>query len=125
MFNRFLCTWWPIVILPAIVLFFSFLLKSAVGPFWQYADPSYIFLLNSVNLVKGLPSAFFDQPGVPLQILGQVIILALNIGHSTVATVHQVLIDPEYYLNNINIILTLLIFLTDKRMFSTVQSFFQ
>jgi len=101
-----------VFLLPAVVLIFSFRLKFAAGPFWQYADPSYIFLLNSVNLVKGIPAAFFDQPGVPLQSLGQAVILFLNIGHSSADAVKSVLVNPEYYLNIIDIVLLLLIFLT-------------
>jgi len=112
MFYQFIRSYGCIFILPAVAIVFSLLLKAAAGPFWQYADPSYIYLLNSLNLVKGIPSAFFDQPGVPLQSLGQLIIMILNTGHSATSTIDQVLMDPEFYLNAINIVLLALIPLT-------------
>ncbi|MDE2028073.1 MAG: hypothetical protein KGK03_06520 [Candidatus Omnitrophica bacterium] len=109
---NFLRRYWFIFLLPAIVIALSFWLKSALGPFWQYADDSYIYLLNSVNLVKGLPSVLCTQPGVPVQVLGQLVILMFNMGHTMTETVRQVLLNPEYYLNAINAVLLLLIALT-------------
>ncbi|MBF0511612.1 MAG: hypothetical protein HQL13_04695 [Candidatus Omnitrophica bacterium] len=98
-----------ILIFPIILVVFSILLTKAAGPFWQYADPSYIYLLNSINLVKGLPSAYVDHPGALLQLLGQVVISILNLGRPVTQTVSHVLTNPEFYLQAINIVLLILI----------------
>jgi hypothetical protein len=99
-------------IIPIIVLFFSFLLKSATGPYWQFPDPCYGNLISSLSLVKHLTPGYIASPGTPLQMLGAVVIFLFNIGHSTSETVQRVLLAPEFYLNEMSFFMMFFVFLT-------------
>lgn len=100
------------LIIPIIVILFSFLLKLASGPYWQFPDPSYGNLSSSLSLIKGLSPSFNNQPGTPVQILGAIVIFLLNIGHSASDIVKRVLLDPDFYLNAINITMIVFVFVT-------------
>ncbi|MBF0122614.1 MAG: hypothetical protein HQL21_04290 [Candidatus Omnitrophica bacterium] len=109
---KILRTYWFILIIPGIFTFFSFLTKSASGPFWQYCDPSYQYLFNSLKLIAGLSPTHTDHPGTPLQILGMLVIWCLNIGRSSADIVTRVLLNPELYLHAIYASLPVLFFAT-------------
>jgi len=108
--NIKLC--WIAFFIPIIALSLWFVLRSATGPYWQFPDPSYGYLSSSLSLIKGFSPTFNFQPGISVQILGGLIILLFNIGHSTADTVHRVLLDPEFYLNAINAAMIIFAFLT-------------
>jgi len=90
------------LIVPVIAAIFWILLKFATGAYWQFPDPAFGYLSSSLSLFKGFPPTFNYQPGTSVEILGAVLIFLLNIGHSTAQAVHQVLLDPEFYLNAMN-----------------------
>ncbi|MBF0489460.1 MAG: hypothetical protein HQL15_02420 [Candidatus Omnitrophica bacterium] len=100
-----------ILIIPAIILILSVILKLTAGPLWQYCDPCYQYLFNALHMVKGMSPTYIDHPGTPLHLLIFFIIKILNIGHSSAQTLNNVLITPEFYLSVVNIILILFSFL--------------
>ncbi len=106
----------PIIpfIIPVIVTFFVFLLKSASGPYWQFPDPSYGYLSSGLSLFKGFSPTFNYQPGTSVEMLGGLTIFLLNIGHSTSDAVRRVLLDPDFYLNAINTVMVVFVFLTSS-----------
>ncbi len=103
-----------VFIIPCVVALLSFLLRSAAGPFWQYADPCYVYLFNGIHILKGISITHIDHPGTPLQLLYACVISVLNLGRPITDTVHNVLLNPEYYLHAIHIVLVLGVFLTSS-----------
>ncbi len=101
-----------ILIIPLFTLILSFLFRFASGPFWQYADPSYIYLFNAFQIIKGHPPTDISHPGTPLQLLIAFIIRILNLGQSPAAAVDHVLVNPEYYLRAVYAFLVFSSFLT-------------
>lgn len=115
---RFFREYFFIFIIPALVLVYSFLLKSAAGPYWLSTnlDPSYQYLLNGLYMVKGISPGHIDHPGTPLQVLIWAVIVLFNIGHAVPDIVNRVLIDPEFYLQIAHAVLTLMVFMTSVRL---------
>ena len=103
---------WVAFVIPVIVTVISILLKLASGPYWQFPDPSYGYLLSSLSIVKTLTTTFTDHPGTPVSILGAVIISLSNLGRSAADTVHRVLIAPDHYLNAISVVMIAFVFLS-------------
>jgi len=101
-----------IFILPLVILIVTFLFRAASGPFWLYADPSYNYLFNAFQIVKGHPPTDFTHPGTPLQILIAIIIWLFNLGRPATLAVDRVLIDPEFYLQTVFLFLVIVSFLT-------------
>ncbi|MBF0504439.1 MAG: hypothetical protein HQL14_04975 [Candidatus Omnitrophica bacterium] len=106
--------YWIAVIIPFIVLFFSFQFKLATGPYWQFPDPSYAYLLSSLSLIKNFSTTYIDHPGTPVQILGAVVILLLNMGQSASGIIHRALLAPDFYLNAINLLMVVFVFITSS-----------
>ncbi len=104
--------YWIIAIIPLIALSFSFLLKIATGPYWQFPDPCYGNLISSLSIIKGASPAYISSPGTPMQMLGAGIIYLLNLGHSRLDIIHTVLLNPETYLSAINTSMIILAFIT-------------
>ena len=100
------------LIIPSMILINSLLLTCAMGPFWRYADPCYLYLLNGLHLLKGISLTHIDHPGTPLQILILAIMFLMNMGSSVSAIEDKVLANPEFYLSVIHIVLILTIFIT-------------
>ncbi|MBF0483294.1 MAG: hypothetical protein HQL25_01175 [Candidatus Omnitrophica bacterium] len=103
MLIRIICKYWFVFVIPTIMAGLLVLLKISSGPYWQNVDPSYAYLFNSLNLVKGLASHEFFHPGTTVQILALWIFKIMNLGHTNADIVNRVLSAPEYYLNLINI----------------------
>jgi len=104
--------YWIVFFIPLVVISFSFLLKFASGPYWQFPDPCYGYLTSSLSLVKGFSPTFNYQPGTSVELLGALVVSLLNIGHSSAEAVHRALLDPDFYLNAINLVMIVLAFLT-------------
>jgi len=109
---KYLKSYWIAFIIPGILLLFSLVLKASAGPYWQFPDPSYGYLLSSISIFKSFSTTFRDHPGTPLEILGAGIIFLFNLGHSTADSIHNVLLRPEFYLNAINLALIFLLFIS-------------
>lgn len=91
-----------LLIIPFITILYSVLLKSSVGPFYfnsQY-DPSYVYLINSLNVADLVSPAHVDHPGTPLQITGALAIKAFYFFNGRSETLTEDVIKfPENYLN--------------------------
>ncbi|MBF0571749.1 MAG: hypothetical protein HQL12_07725 [Candidatus Omnitrophica bacterium] len=100
--------------IPGIVLGFSILLKLAAGPYWLATnfDPSYLYLINGLHILKGIVLNDATHPGTPVQILCCVICWVFNIGNCAGDVVKHVLIAPEFYLNIVFGILSAFSFFT-------------
>lgn len=101
-----------LLILPVCFIVFSLSLRSAEGPFYNgLADPSYVYLINSLSLAQmnGYDIGHVDHPGTPLQIAGAVVIKVFHSfsnGKNNIA--EDVLYRPETYMNAIDYFLILL-----------------
>lgn len=101
--HRYSCI--ILIIIPLILFINSLLLNYAMGPFWQYADPCYLYLFNAIHFLKGIAPTHIDHPGTPVQLLILFIIFIINLGSSVTVIVEKVLRNPEYYLHAVNYIL--------------------
>jgi len=101
-----------IFILPFITFIASFLFRSVSGPFWQYGDSSYNYFFNGLLIVKGHAPVVIAHPGTPLQVLIALTVWVLNIGSTGPQALDRALIDPEFYLQAVFIILAVGSFLT-------------
>ncbi len=99
-------------VIPIFILIASFFLRVASGPYWLSinSDPSYQYLINGLYLVKGVVPELVQHPGTFLQILFYGLISLLNIGRPIAEVIRNVLIDPEFYLRAMFILLSLLNF---------------
>lgn len=77
-------------------------LRLARGAFYNLQDPDYMFLLNSLNVVNGVPPWHVDQPGTPLQLLGALAMYVYSklFGVENITT--AVLRNPEHFLLILN-----------------------
>lgn len=64
-------------------------------------DPSYVYLINSLNISQGFGVGHIDHPGTTVQLLGTIVILIANI-FSGRDVVTDVFTQPEFYLSVIN-----------------------
>ncbi len=98
-------------IIPVILFIFSFSLRKAQGEYFLNGlyDPSYPYLIGSLNLAQLSGTFLIEHPGIPVQVIGAVVIRIcyLFIGkNSDIAA--DVLSNPELYLNAINLTLILI-----------------
>ena len=90
-----------LLLIPLIFIVYSFALKNADGPNYNYgmADPSYVYLLNSLTMSNLEGSGHTDHPGTPLQITGAVILKTyFYISHEKDNITEDVIYQPEAYL---------------------------
>jgi len=90
-----------LIILPVVFTLYSFAQKNAEGPNYNYslADPSYVYLLNSLTMSEFESSGHTDHPGTPLQITGAVILKSyFAFFHEKDNIAEDVIYRPESYL---------------------------
>lgn len=96
-----------LLLLPFLFIFFGTRFERA-----RYAgDPDYIYLMNALNLARGHDAGHIDNPGTPVMELGAAL-LHLHIlfdSNSEKSLQHQVLENPDIYVNFIRQALILLI----------------
>lgn len=101
-----------LLILPVCFIVFSLSLRSAEGPFYNgLADPSYVYLINSLSLAQmnGYNIGHVDHPGTPLQIAGAVVVKVIfTFSNVKSSLAEDVLYRPEVYMNAIDHTLILL-----------------
>lgn len=93
------------------MLIYSLAFRNSLGPFYYNIgyDPSYVYLINSLNIAQFKSPHHVDHPGTPLQVTGAVILkLVYFFSGKSDDISKDVLGDPEKYL--IIIYLVLLIF---------------
>lgn len=95
-----------LLILPVILFFTASALREVQGPYYLFFyDPSYVYLINSLNLAQlsGYGVGHFDHPGTPVQVIGAIVV---KIYHSFNAIDTDMAVDvlsrPEMYLTAIN-----------------------
>lgn len=98
-------------IIPVILFIFSFSLRQAQGDYYlnNLYDPSYPYLIGSLNLAQFSGTILIEHPGIPVQIIGAVVIRICYLftgENSNIA--EEVLSKPELYLNAINLTLVLI-----------------
>src|SRR4030042_5852908 len=59
--------------LPLIVYFVYATWLEPISPFYANYDPEFQYMLNSLEVVRGRPYYYADQPGSPLEMLGTVL----------------------------------------------------
>ncbi len=98
-----------LILLPIFFIAVSLISKASSGEFYlnnQY-DPSYVYLLNSLNLsqLDGLGVGRVVHPGTTVYAVGAIIIFLL---HSFTASSENIVKDvfsrPEFYLSNISFV---------------------
>ena len=99
-----------LLILPVILFLTVCLLKNAIGAYYlNFEDPSYVYLINSLNVSLRFPVGHFDHPGTTVQVVGAAVIRIYHrISSSNPDLIRDVLMRPEEYLGQINIILILM-----------------
>jgi len=92
------------LVIPVLSGFFSMGLRNANGPYWlsENLDPSYAYLLNSLDVANLHRPVHTDHPGTPIQVISGGVIKALNAGQSREEMTLNVLSDPEHYLRLLN-----------------------
>ena len=90
-----------LLILPVIFTVYSFALKNADSPNYNYgmADPSYVYLLNSLTMSNLEGAGHIDHPGTPLQVSGAVILkIYYSLSHVKDNIAEDVIYRAEDYL---------------------------
>jgi hypothetical protein len=103
-----------LVLLPALVLAYTLLVRDASGPFWLGSnhDPDYAYLLNSLSISQGMKAVHADHPGSTLQLLECSLLYLINFVAGQGELVNDVLARPEFYLVVMHTVLAVLLFIT-------------
>jgi hypothetical protein len=98
------------VLLPLLMILAALQVKNSSGPYWLSSnlDPTYAYLLNSLNLANGHRPFLTEHPGTPVQFTGALIIRALNGTNRERATAENVIRNVESYISRINIVFIVL-----------------
>ena len=94
-----------IFIIPSVILLLAFYIDAAASPYWIKFDPSYVYLLNSLNLTKGLPPPDVSHPGTTIQMICAAVYWVFNIGQTAPTIITRVLTAPEFYLHVVHVLL--------------------
>lgn len=90
---------------PLFVVCAGVILKATRGAAWLgwNADPEYLYLFNSLVILRGRAPWHIDHPGTPLQMLGAAVIRILfaSTGHGTIEA--DVVNRPEAYVSAIHL----------------------
>ena len=72
-------------------------MRSGMGPYWAWhaIDPSYFYLFDALNLLHGQAPGHMAHPGIPLDALGALVLMAAHPGDGAAAITQAVLADPE------------------------------
>ena len=107
----------PVAILSVVPLSLFALaenLRASRGPYHLgvNSDPDYAYLLNALNVVSLTPPDLYEHPGIPVEVLGAVAIVAtwlFGAPGSAQDVQDSVLANPEVYLRSISTFFTILI----------------
>ncbi|MEZ4823811.1 MAG: hypothetical protein R2942_15970 [Ignavibacteria bacterium] len=99
-----------LLILPVIFIFLSNLFTDVYTPYYlnYHHDPSYVYLLNFLNLATGQFAGHVEHPGTPLHVIGAVIIKFYHLLFGKADITTDVLTRPEIYLRAVNFSVLLL-----------------
>jgi hypothetical protein len=93
-----------LLVLPALLIFVACSIRTTSGPYWysENLDPSYAYLMNSLNIANLHRPNHIDHPGTPVQTIGAIVIKAKNLGANESSLARTVLQNPDIYLRLIN-----------------------
>lgn len=97
--------YYPVLfILPVFLLIAGYIIKEAGGPYYlNYYDPSYVYLVNSLNILQYTGAGHVDHPGTSVQLIGALILKIFFLTKdSGFDYLNSVFSNPEFYLNLIN-----------------------
>lgn len=99
-----------LLVLPVLFLVSALVLREDGGPFWIWhaIDPSYFYLLDSVNLVNLTTPGHVAHPGTPVQAIGALVLWSIHGFADPEVLIEAVLSDPETYLRAISTVLYVL-----------------
>lgn len=100
-----------LLVIPIFIFFSTISLKNSIGPDYIKSryDPSYIFLMNSLNIANFHQSYFTIQPGITLQTMGAVSLRFCQLFEYPVSLAESVISNPETYLKGLEILLALVL----------------
>ena len=89
-----------LIILPAFLFITSRIIKDAQGPYYlNFSDPSYAYLISSLNLARGFNIVYTDHPGTTVQVIGAITIKVYYLlSNKNTDLARDVLMRPEDYL---------------------------
>jgi hypothetical protein len=92
--------YWALLIIPTVVVVVPLAFKDNLGPYYAWRnDPTYIYLLNSLEITCGHTPYYFDHSGTPLELLGAAIIaIKTSLQGRIFCPIDQVLTQPELFL---------------------------
>lgn len=105
------------LMVPLLLFCLPLVLKSYYGPYFlgYNSDPDYAYLLNSLNIINGIPPGHTDHPGTTVHLLGAVGLIVKWLSHMATGgllSVNElVLRHPEESLQTINILINIIIFI--------------
>lgn len=102
-----------LLILPVTLIILGLMFKASRGDFflnWQY-DPSYIYLINSLNLSQfnNYGVGHIDHPGTTVQIIGAVVVRIVHtFQNAHINIITDVFSRPEFFLSKINTVFVIM-----------------
>ena len=105
-----------LLLLPLLLYVLGGLLNNLITPYYlsTMADPAYVYLFNSLNLVYFHSPTHIDHPGTTLQVIGALVIAVkwlLSLGFMGEGHIYNdVLMHPEEYLASVNNVLRMILF---------------
>lgn len=116
---------------PGLLFLYSALMRYAEGPFYLNTlyDPCYVYLVSSLNLAQLVSPAHFDHPGIPVQVIGAIVIKITHLFNNRTGDIAvDVLSHPEFYLGVIHFFLSLInciiLFISSVVIFNAVKNIF-
>lgn len=107
-----------LLIVPIFIVLLANIIRTSQGPYYQafILDPSYAYVLNSLNIVNGEMPGHTDHPGTTVQLLGGLVLKIHSLvgefkGEKTNITI-KVLQNPERYIAEISKVLVCIIGIT-------------
>lgn len=99
-----------LIILPAFLFITSRIIKDAQGPYYlNFSDPSYAYLISSLNLARGFNIVYTDHPGTTVQVIGAITIKVYYLlSNKNTDLARDVLMRPEDYLLFMNGVLIMI-----------------
>jgi hypothetical protein len=89
--------------LPVLMVLIGLQTKKAGGEYWQgNIDPSYIYLMDGLNVANLHRPRQNEHPGTPVQVYTGALIRLLNLSSNEQVTATKVIANPEFYLSFTN-----------------------
>ncbi|HEV2762113.1 MAG TPA: hypothetical protein VGV38_03885, partial [Pyrinomonadaceae bacterium] len=102
--GRKLAGGWFLLLLPVLAALAAFQLREARGPHWlsENLDPTYMYLLNSLNVSNLHRPFLYQHPGAPVSMAGGIVIRLSHPLSGERELARRVLTEPERYVGRIS-----------------------